>query len=201
MPGSWISHVQALSKHASERCAERGIKNQNIDLCMCKGKRTNATKGRYKYYYRGLSVIATACDGPKTFSAQPSWHYRQGRHRVVTAFWTHGYADGPAAYEQQQAFDRGKREKHCTTKRYQAKAAYEKRSAAYEKQQAFDRVNGKSIARRKGTKSRDQPRGTATTLGSYHGAKKRKENARLLLKGSGKWIRWKMVMMSLGDVS
>ena len=103
------------------------------------------TDGRYKYYNRqsyynrGLSVIATACDGSGTCGAQPSWHYRQGRCRVVTAFWTHEYADGPAAYEQQQALDRGKREKHCTMKRDQAKAAYEKRSAAYEKQQAFDR--------------------------------------------------------------
>ena len=75
-----------LSDHAKLRCVDRCIKSTDIDLCMRKGERTNADDMRYKYYYKGLCVIATRGSALAT-------------QTVVTSYWKPNYIDAPQAYE------------------------------------------------------------------------------------------------------
>ena len=74
-----------LTKHVKERGADRAIKQAYIDVCMRKGDRSNEDGARYRYYYKGLCVIAAAA---LTLETQT----------VITAYWTCGY-DGLQAYQ------------------------------------------------------------------------------------------------------
>ncbi len=71
-----------LSDHAKLHCVGRCIKSKDIDLCMRKGERTNADDMRYKYYYKGLCVIATRGSALAT-------------QTVVTSYWKPNYIDAP----------------------------------------------------------------------------------------------------------
>lgn len=83
------ANMPELTRHVKERCADRSIKQAYIDVCMRKGDRSNQDETRYRYYYKGLCVIAVAA---LTLETQT----------VITAYWTSGY-DGLRAYQALEA--------------------------------------------------------------------------------------------------
>lgn len=92
--------MAALSDHTHLRCADRAIKEAYVDLCMRKGERSNVHENRYKYYYKGLVVIASAA---LTLETQT----------VVTAFWTADY--GQDTYEKLVDCAKRRKRQHKTS--------------------------------------------------------------------------------------
>ncbi|MBV5344551.1 MAG: hypothetical protein JZU63_02930 [Rhodoferax sp.] len=96
-----------LSDHAKLRCVDRCIKSTDIDLCMRKGTRTNGDAATYKYYYKGLCVIASRGSALAT-------------QTVLTSYWIPNYVDAPQAYERvwakthRQKIEHLKSDKHRT---------------------------------------------------------------------------------------